>query len=70
VCSPIVKGGPGVCKLVPFNRVLLGKWLWRFGVEGNRLWKRVLVARHGAGCGDWSTRWIHGSHSCGVWKGI
>uniref|UniRef100_A0A2N9F2D7 Reverse transcriptase domain-containing protein n=1 Tax=Fagus sylvatica TaxID=28930 RepID=A0A2N9F2D7_FAGSY len=70
VCSPVSKGGLGVRKLVPFNRALLDKWLWRFGVEDNRLWKRVLVERHGAGCGDWSTGWTRDSHGCGLWKGI
>ena len=30
----------------------------------------MLVARHGVGCGYWSTGWIRGSHGCGVWKGI
>jgi hypothetical protein len=69
VCPPIAKGGLGVRKLVPFNRALLAKWLWRFGVEDNRLWKCVLVARHGASCGDWSTGWTHDSHGCGLWKG-
>uniref|UniRef100_A0A2N9J7Y5 Reverse transcriptase domain-containing protein n=1 Tax=Fagus sylvatica TaxID=28930 RepID=A0A2N9J7Y5_FAGSY len=69
-CSPVSKGGLGVRKLVPFNRALLDKWLWRFGVEDNRLWKRVLVERHGAGCGDWSTGWTRDSHGCGLWKGI
>jgi hypothetical protein len=70
VCSPVSKGGLGVRKLVPFNRALLDKWLWRFGAEDNRLWKRVLVERHGAGCGDWSTGWTRDSHGCGLWKGI
>ena len=37
VCSPIAKGGLGVQKIVPFNRVLLSKWLWRFGAEENCL---------------------------------
>jgi hypothetical protein len=70
VCSPVSQGGLGVRKLVPFNRALLDKWLWRFGVEDNRLWNRVLVERHGAGCGDWSTGWTRDSHGCGLWKGI
>jgi hypothetical protein len=70
VCSPIAKGGLGVRKLVPFNCAFLDKWLWRFGVEDNRLWKRVLVVCHGAGCGEWSTGWTRDSHGCGIWKGI
>ncbi len=70
MCSPIAKGGLGVRKLVPFNRALLGKRLWRFGVEGNCLWKRVLVARHGAVGGGWSIGLVCGSHGCGLWKGI
>uniref|UniRef100_A0A2N9GZQ1 Reverse transcriptase domain-containing protein n=1 Tax=Fagus sylvatica TaxID=28930 RepID=A0A2N9GZQ1_FAGSY len=70
MCSPISKGGLGIRKLVPFNRALLGKWLWRFGVEDNRLWKRVLAARHGTVCGNWSTGWSRDSHGCGLWKGI
>uniref|UniRef100_A0A2N9FB34 Alpha-N-acetylglucosaminidase tim-barrel domain-containing protein n=2 Tax=Fagus sylvatica TaxID=28930 RepID=A0A2N9FB34_FAGSY len=70
ICSPIADGGLGVRKLVPFNRALLGKWLWRFGEEGDRLWKRVLIARYGAVCGGWSTGLVRGSHGCGLWKGI
>ena len=30
----------------------------------------MLVERHGAGCGDWSTGWTRDSHGCGLWKGI
>ena len=30
----------------------------------------MLVACHGAACGDWSTGLIRGSHGCGLRKGI
>ena len=47
VCSPIPQGGLGVRQLTPFNLALLGKWLWRFGVEESHLWRRVVVAKYG-----------------------
>ncbi len=58
VCSPLVNGGLGIRKIVAFNRALLGKCLWRFGVEDTRLWHRVLVARYGIVDGGWCTKLI------------
>ena len=45
-------GGLGVRKLTIFNKVLLGKWLWRFGVEKTRLWRRVVALKFGEEWGD------------------
>ena len=44
---PIANGGLGIKKLTTFNKALLGKWLWRFGIEENRLWRRVVVGKFG-----------------------
>ena len=47
VCAPLENGGLGVRKLTTFNRALLGKWLWRFGIEETRLWRRVIALKFG-----------------------
>ena len=43
----IANGSLGIRKLTTFNKALLGKWLWRFGIEENRLWRRVVVGKFG-----------------------
>ena len=47
VCARIANGGLGIRKITTFNKALLGKWLWRFGKEEDRLWKRVVVSKYG-----------------------
>ena len=51
ICSPVAHGGLGVRKLRAFNQALLEKWLWRYGLEWNRLGRRVLVAKYGSSDG-------------------
>lgn len=46
-CKPIINGGLEIMRIHYHNKVLLTKWLWRFGVERNSLWRRVVVARFG-----------------------
>jgi hypothetical protein len=70
VCSPINHGGLGVRKIAVFNKALLGKWLWRFGLEESRLWRRVIASKYGVNSGGWSTKSIRGSHGCGLWRSI
>ena len=70
VCSPINYGGLGVRKIVTFNKALLGKWLWRFGMEESHLWRRVIATKYGVNEGGWSTKKIRGAHGCGLWRSI
>jgi hypothetical protein len=70
ICSPIHQGGLGVRQLTPFNLALLGKWLWRFGLEESHLWRRVVAAKYGVGRGDWTTSLPRGSYGCSLWRHI
>jgi hypothetical protein len=56
VCTPKEYGGLGVRNLVLTNKALLGKWLWRFGLEESHLWRRVLVAKFGTEVGAWCAK--------------
>ena len=47
MCAPLENGGLGVRKLTTFNKALLGKWLWLFGFEETRLWRRVVALKFG-----------------------
>ena len=47
MCAPIANGGLGIRKITTFNKALLGKWLWRFGNEETRLWRRVVARKFG-----------------------
>ena len=49
LCAPMAmaNGGLGIRKLTTFNKALLGKWLWHFGIEETRLWRKVLVMKFG-----------------------
>ena len=56
--------------VILFNKALLGKWLWRFGVEDSHLWRRVIVAKYGLEWGGWHSKSYRGTHGCGLWKSI
>ena len=64
VCAPKVNGGLGIRKLTTFNKALLGKWLWRFGVEETRLWRRVVALKFGEEWGVGLPSWV------GVFMGV
>ena len=70
VCVGKEKGGLGLRKLVPLNKALLGKWVWRFANAKEEMWKRVLVAKYGQEELGWRTKKVNGAFGVGVWKEI
>ncbi|RVW53160.1 LINE-1 reverse transcriptase-like [Vitis vinifera] len=70
VCTEKEKGGLGLRKLVPLNKALLGKWIWRFACEKENLWKQVLLAKYGQEGFGWMTKKANGTFGVGVWKEI
>jgi hypothetical protein len=55
VSALIQSGGLAVKNIKLFNETLLGKWLWRFGVERGLLWRRVIDLKYGSDVGGWCT---------------
>lgn len=50
-------------------RTLLSKWLWRFGLEKNSFWRRVIAGKYGM-INKWETKKVSSSHGVSLGKGI
>ena len=57
VCVPMSNGGLQIRKLTMFNKALLGKWLWHFGVKESHLWRRVITTKFGEEWGGGLLSW-------------
>jgi hypothetical protein len=47
ICKPKMEGGLGIQDLRIVNLSLLAKWRWNLLVEGEEIWKNVIIARSG-----------------------
>jgi hypothetical protein len=56
VCSPYSHGGLAIKNLRRFNEALLGKWLWRFGVEREAFWRKIIMVKYGSLEGGWVSK--------------
>jgi hypothetical protein len=63
-------GGLGVRNMIQFNRALLGKWLLRFAMEMDALWRKVVDIKYGSMRVGWCFKEVGGSFGVGVWKCI
>jgi hypothetical protein len=70
ICSSKVSGGLGVRNMVMFNKALMGKWLWRYALERDALWRMVVDFKYGSMRGGWCSKEVGGSYGFGVWKSI
>jgi hypothetical protein len=70
ICTPLSNGGLNIRNLRRFNEALLGKWLWRFGVEREALWRQVVMVKYGALEGGWASKMPTGTYGVGLWKFI
>ena len=53
-----------------FNEVSLGKWLWRFGLEKDALWRKVIEVKYGCRWGGWCSNFVFGPYGISLWKNI
>ncbi|XP_042988327.1 syntaxin-32-like isoform X2 [Carya illinoinensis] len=70
VCQPLDGGGLGIKDLKVFNRALLGKWLWRYHLESEALWKNVIDVEYGSLWGGWCSKASSGAYGVSLWKFI
>ena len=53
-----------------FNIALLGKWLWRNGLETDALWRRVIEAKYENVWGGWFTKKVPSPYGVSLWMFI
>uniref|UniRef100_A0A803P465 Reverse transcriptase domain-containing protein n=1 Tax=Cannabis sativa TaxID=3483 RepID=A0A803P465_CANSA len=70
VCRPRHEGGLGIGRLELRNKSLLMKWLWRFPLEQNSLWHRVVVSRYGRADNLWDSKKGSRLSPKGPWRDI
>ena len=70
ICKDKKHGRLGLRHLEGFNQALLGKWLWRFPLENESFWRKVIVGKFGKVEGGWTTREVRDFYGLGLWKVI
>jgi len=63
------QGGLAIKNLRKQNKSLLMKWLWRFPLEEQSLWGRVIQAKYGKE-GPWKTKEVTSTYGTSLWRSI
>lgn len=53
-----------------FNKALLGKWIYRFGMKDNAFWRGLVAEKYGTVDAGRRTRNIVTPFGCGLWGSI
>ena len=52
------------------NSALLEKWLWRYGIETDALWRRVIEVKYGNDWGGWCSKKVSNVYGVNLWRYI
>lgn len=69
-CKPKEKGGLGIGSLVHKNKALLSKWLWRFPLELEALWHKLIFAIYGLQANGWDPGFASNRTLRSPWKSV
>ena len=64
------KGGLGIGRLKEKNKALLFKWLWRFPLEQEKIWLKVIKSKYGLHDNRWDAGLARRSSYRSPWKFI
>ena len=70
ICKDNKHEGLGLRHLEGFNQALLGKWLGRFPLERESLWRKVILGKFKEVEAGWTIREVRGSYGLSLWKDI
>lgn len=69
ICKLSVNGGIEIRRIRDANKALLAKWLWRYAVDRDSLWRRMIVKKYGE-TNHWESKRLSCSYGVSCWKGI
>ncbi|GMI85885.1 hypothetical protein like AT4G29090 [Hibiscus trionum] len=70
ICSDFSNGGLGVRNIEVQNRLLLLKWIWKFALERDSLWKNVICCANNLANSNIVPPHINNRMSSWIWKGV
>ncbi|XVE62137.1 hypothetical protein DITRI_Ditri06bG0094700 [Diplodiscus trichospermus] len=70
VCNSLEHGGLGFVDLKLKNRVLMNKWIWRYGMEEDALWSKVTNSKYGGANTDLLPNVCNYRRFSTLWKNI